>query len=217
MKKTRRIHRFRSWRMPPLGVAGVLAIVAALAVAGCGGSSSSSSSNQESSTGISSEAAGKTPGGFEISEETRSCLKEQGVELPEPGQGGELPEGGEPPPGQAPEGGEPPSFGGAGGTQGKKMQEAFKECGVEVPEGGQGKPGGAPNTNSAAFRKSLKKYVACVRENGYDLPEPNLSGNGAVFDESEVDQEDPEFKAASEKCQTLLRGAGGGGSSGEAG
>jgi hypothetical protein len=206
MKKTRKIHRFRFWRMPPLGVAGVLAIVAALAVAGCGGSSGSSSSSEESSTGSSSEAAGQTPGGFEISEETRECLKEQGVELPEPGQDGELPEGGEPPAGGPPEGGEPPNFGGA---QGKKMQEAFKECGVEIPEGGQGKPGGAPDMNSAAFRESLKKYVACVRENGYELPEPNLSGEGPVFDESEVNQEDPEFKAASEKCQGLLRGAGG--------
>jgi hypothetical protein len=214
MKKTRRNSGFRSWRMPPLGIAGVLAIVAALAVAGCGGSSGSSSSNEASSTGTSSEAAGQAPGGFEISEETRSCLQEQGVELPEPGQGGGPPEGGELPPGGAPQGGEPPSFGGA---QGKKMQEAFKECGVEVPEGGQGKPSGAPDMNSAAFRESLKKYVACVRENGYELPEPNLSGEGPVFDESEVNQEDPKFKAASEKCQSLLGGAGGSGSSPEGG
>lgn len=217
MKKTRRNSGFRSWRMPPLGIAGVLAIVAALAVAGCGGSSgssSSSSSSEASSTGASSEAGGPPSGGFEISEETRSCLKEQGVELPEPGQGGELPEGAEPPSGGPPEGGAPPSFGGA---QGKKMQEAFKECGVEMPEGGQGKPGGAPDMNSAAFRESLKKYVACVRENGYELPEPNLSGEGPVFDESEVNQEDPEFKAASEKCQSLLGGAGSSGSSPEGG
>lgn len=215
MKKTRRNSGFRSRRMPALGIAGVLAIVAALAVAGCGGSSgsSSSSSSSEASTGAGSEAGGNAPGGFEISEETRSCLKEKGVELPEPGQGGELPEGG-PPSGGPPEGGEAPSFGGAGGAQ---MQEAFKECGVEVPEGGQGKPAGAPDMNSAAFRESLKKYVACVRENGYELPEPNLSGEGPVFDESEVNQEDPKFKAASEKCQTLLRGAGGSGSSAEGG
>ena len=72
----------------------------------------------------------------------------------------------------------------------------------------QGKPGG-PSTNSAAFKEQIKEYAACVRENGYDLPEPNLSGEGPVFSESEVDQSDPKFKeAANEKCQSRLGGPG---------
>ncbi len=97
------------------------------------------------------------------------------------------------------------------------MQEAFKECGVEPPEPGQGKPQGGPDTNSAAFKTQIKEYVACVNESGYELPEPNLSGEGPVFDESEVDPQDPEFKAASEKCQGLLREAAAGESSAESG
>ncbi len=54
------------------------------------------------------------------------------------------------------------------------------------------------------MRKQISQYVACVRQNGYDLPSPNTSGNGPVFDSSKVNQNDPKFKAASAKCQNLL-------------
>lgn len=169
----------------------VLVAAAALLLAGCGGSSGSDSSSEESSAASSEQAGG--PGGFaEISDETRSCLKENGVELPEPGEGG------------PPAGGPPQGFKG-----GAKMKKAFEECGAELP---QGKPqGGAPPMNSSAFRKSIKEYAACMGENGYELPEPNVSGEGPVFSESEVDREDPKFKAANEKCGSMLGVPGGGG------
>jgi hypothetical protein len=182
-----------------VGLSGVMAmVVAALLLAGCGGSGGSESSSEEGSAASSEPAGG--PGGFvEISEETRSCLKEKGVELPGPGQGG-------PPAGGPPAGGPPQGF----GKGGAKMKKAFDECGVELP---QGKPEGAP-MNSSAFHKSIKEYAACMGENGYDLPEPNVSGEGPVFKESEVDREDPKFEAANEKCQPLLGGPTRGGSGG---
>jgi hypothetical protein len=210
----------------------VLAALGALVVAGCGSSSSSSSEAAStasaatetggseagesggSEAGGEGAAAGGAPGGFEISEEAQACLKEQGVELPEfkagqggPPNGGEIPEGAEPPAG-APQNGELPE-----GGNFKKMQEAFKTCGVEMQGGPNG--AGAGGQNSAAFKTQVTEYVACVRENGYELPEPNLSGKGPVFDESKVDQEDPEFKKASAKCQGLLRGGASSESSGE--
>jgi hypothetical protein len=55
-----------------------------------------------------------------------------------------------------------------------------------------------------------------LEECGAELPEPNVSGEGPVFKESDVDREDPKFEAANEKCQPLLGGPGGGGS-GDAG
>lgn len=177
----------------------VLVAAAALLLAGCGGSGGSDSGSEESSAATSEQAGG--PGGFpEISDETRSCLKENGVELPDPGQGG--PPAGGPPEG-GPPAGEPPQGFAKGGAEVKK---AFEECGVELP---QGKPEGAP-MNSSAFRKSIKEYAACIGENGYDLPEPNVSGEGPVFKESEVDREDPKFEVANEKCQSLLGAPGGG-------
>ncbi|HEY5052639.1 MAG TPA: hypothetical protein VII45_04440 [Solirubrobacterales bacterium] len=187
----------RPGRVNMLGLMGVLAVLATVLLAGCGSSGGSESSSEE--TTASSEQAG-APGGFAgISEETRSCLKEKGVELPEPGQGG--PPAGGPPEGGPPAGGPPQGF----GKSGAKMKKAFEECGVELP---QGKPEGAA-LNSGSFRKSIKEYVACMGENGVELPEPNLSGEGPVFKESEVDREDPKFKAANEKCQSRLGGPGG--------
>lgn len=193
-----------------LGLVAVLVLAAAL-ITGCGGSSGGSSSSSEdtgaATSGEASSGAPGGPGGFEISDEARTCLKEKGIELPEPGEGGGPPEGfegGEPPEGfEPPEGGEPP----AGFEGGEMNTKAFEECGVEMP---QGKPGGA-NVDSGAFQKQIKEYAACVRENGYDLPEPNLSGEGPVFSESEVDQSDPKFKEASEACQDKLTPQGSGG------
>jgi hypothetical protein len=194
--------RMRPERVNVLGLMGVLAVLATVLLAGCGSSGGSESSSEE--TTASSEQAGGLGGFAEISDETRSCLKEKGVELPEPGQGG-LPAGGRPegtpPEGGPPAGGPPQGF----GKGGAKMKKAFEECGAELP---QGKPEGSP-MNFGAFRKSIKEYVGCMGENGVDLPEPNLSGEGPVFQESEVDREDPKFKAANEKCQSRLGVPGG--------
>ncbi|MGH6910584.1 MAG: hypothetical protein ACREEG_10380, partial [Phenylobacterium sp.] len=98
----------------------------------------------------------------------------------------------------------------------EEMQKAFEECGVETPEfkGAPGGEGGAPNVNSAAFKKQVKEYVACVRENGYEIAEPDFSGEGPVFEKSE--SESAAFKRASAKCQSLLGGPSGSSASGTA-
>jgi hypothetical protein len=206
----------RTWRRLPLLAVLALAAAAALVVAGCGGSGGSETSGASSSASATTggEGAQGGPGGFaEISDEDRECLKEQGVELPEAGAGGGAPEGGEMPSGEPPEGFEPPEGGGEGGPPGiggeggEEMKEAFEACGVEL---GQGGSGGGASTNSAAFKKQVKEYVACVREDGYELPEPDFSGEGPVFDESEVDRESAAFKKASEACGDLLSKPSGG-------
>jgi hypothetical protein len=209
--------------MKRISIAAPALIVVALLLVGCGssgGGSTSESSTTASSSGAESAKEGKR-GMFEISEEAKACLKEKGVELPEfkaggggpPASGGEPPEGFEPPEsGELPEGGEggPPS-GGEGRPGGEKFEEqkaAFEECGVEIGGGFKaGAAGGKPDVNSAAFKKQVKEYVACVRENGYELAEPNFSGEGPIFEKSE--SESAAFKKASEGCQELLGGPGG--------
>jgi hypothetical protein len=201
----------RRWR-PGLLLALALAL-GALVLAGCGGSSGGSSSSGSSTTasaagseGSGSESSGAEgekggPGAMNISEEAKACLKEKGIELPEfkGGEGGP-PSGGLPEGGEKPEGG--PPAGGFGG-QSEEMQKTFEECGVETPEF-KGGPGGegAPDTNSAAFKKQVKEYAACVRENGYELAQPNFSGEGPVFEKSE--SESAGFKKASASCEGLL-------------
>ena len=93
--------------------------------------------------------------------------------------------------------------GGSGPTQlPENVQKAFQSCGIQPPSF---QAGGPPNVNSSAYRQSVSRYVACVKQNGYDLPAPNLSGNGPIFDESKVNRDDPKFQAASQKCQQLLQ------------
>jgi len=133
------------------------------------------------------------------------------------GENGEPPEGFEPPEGgELPEGVEPPEGAEGGPPQGGGFSEnskAFEECGVEMPElkGGPGGEG-APNMNSAAFKKQVNEYVACVRENGYELADPNFSGEGPIFEKSE--SESSAFKDASKGCEDLLKGGESGSESG---
>jgi hypothetical protein len=183
---------------------GLLAL-GALVLAGCGSSSSGSSTESATAASGGSESSGtegKGRGGFEISEEAKACLKEKGAELPG-FKGGEPPQGGE-----KPEGGPPAGAGGPGGEGFTKMKQAFEECGVETPgfKGGPGGEGGAPNMNSAAFKKQVDEYAACVREHGYELAEPNFSGEGPIFEKSE--SESAAFKKASTHCTGLLGGEG---------
>jgi hypothetical protein len=139
---------------------------------------------------------------------------------------GGAPEGGAPPEGGLPGGGGAPPQGRDGdGRRGgpfadlsdedrEKLQQAMEKCG-----GGPGGPGGAgrrggpagqargrrPDVNDADYQASIKAYAACVRKNGYDLPDPDFSGKGPIFDPKEVDQQDATFKKASKACQSTLR------------
>jgi hypothetical protein len=124
-------------------------------------------------------------------------------------------------PGGGPAGGGLPGGGRAGGrgagmssAERKKFQAALKACGVTMPSGGAragGRPGGRPDVNDAAYRKSIEAYVACVKQHGFDLPKPNFTGNGPIFDPKEVDQTDATFKKASAACQSTLRTGSSGG------
>jgi hypothetical protein len=176
--------------------------VAGLALGACGGSSDPDNSPQSANGGPNAQV--------------RDCLKKQGIDLPSPSGGGQAPPpganggegqtpggtGGAPPlpGGGAPGGGAPPG-GAFGGGNSAKMRKAFKACGVDMPN----RRNGSGPANNTQYRKSIKQYVSCVRRNGFDMPDPDFSGNGPVFDPDEVDQTDKKFLAASRKCQSLLQ------------
>ncbi len=202
----------KRWRPGVLiGITAMLA-ASALMLAACGGGGSSGADSTTASVdsgGSGTEVAGAqggAPGGLQMSDEQRACLKEKGVELPEfkAGAGGMPPQGGE-----MPAGGPPGAAAGAGGEKLEEQKGALEECGVELPElKGPAGQGAAPSTNSAAFRKQVDEYVACVRENGYELAEPDFSGAGPIFEKAE--SESAAFKKASAQCQGLLGGPQGG-------
>ncbi len=170
----------------------VLLFVVLLAVAGCGSSSSGSGSTQASAT--------TGPGGTNR-QAIADCLKKQGIDVPQRPSGAP-PQGGGPGAGGGfLFGGGPPGGGnGSGGRDFSKIRAALQKCGIN-PQQGQRR---FNPQNSAQFRQALTKFVTCVRKNGYDMPDPNLSGNGPVFDSSKVDRNDPKFKKAATRCQSDL-------------
>ena len=92
--------------------------------------------------------------------------------------------------------------GGAGRTDDRRScseQKASQDCGVEAPNA----PVGGGNFDPAAIREQLGQYVACLRENGYEPPQPDPSGRGRGFDPSRL-RDDPKFQAASAKCEHLF-------------
>jgi hypothetical protein len=183
--------------MKRITIAALALISVALVLVGCGGSGGGSSTETITAGSAQEGARG---GMSSISAEAKACLKEKGVELPE----FKGDEGGPPADAEKPQGG--PPGGGFGGAGSEDMKKAFEECGVEAPEfkGGPGGAAGRPNVNSAAFQKQVKEYVACVRENGFELAEPDFSGEGPIFEKAE--SESSAFKKASAQCQDLLGG-----------
>jgi hypothetical protein len=191
--------------------AALAAAVLAVALAACGSSDSASTSTSAAAGSTGSSTAPQQQGRGQLqSAEVQKCLEDQGVTLPSFRRGdGPRPEGGTPPAAGGSYGG-PPQGGGLPGmseAERAKLQAALKKCGVTVPDrGANGQGNGArPDVTSAAYQKRVNAYVACVRKAGFDLPDPDFSGKGPIFDPAKVDQSDPKFQAASRKCQSLLR------------
>ncbi|MDO8211799.1 hypothetical protein [Conexibacter sp. CPCC 206217] len=169
-------------------VAGLAAVAVALALAACGSSSDDGESGGATAT-TPSAAGGRDRAAL------AACMREQGVELPTP-------------PAGAPRDG-PRIMGGFGrdlsDAERSRLQAALEKCGGRFMRAGPGGAGGRAGAPSAA---ALQRFVACVRRNGYDLPDPNTSGDGPAFDDSTVDRDDPAFIRASRACQQLLQPAG---------
>lgn len=117
-----------------------LVVAGALALTACGGSSGSSDSADTgtSTAAQTSSTASGSPGGFQLTDEQRSCIDAKGVTIP-----GGAPGNGPPPGGTGAPPSSPPS-GGPNGQDIRKLQQAFKACGVAVPSA---PPGGAPAAN----------------------------------------------------------------------
>ncbi len=174
-------------------------LLACLGLAACGGSSSSTSTSANASATTPGGAAGHGatgPGGTRF-RALRECLQKNGITLPKRT------------PGQRPPGGPsgPRGFLGGGGPQlpsgvtRAQYEAALKKCGG----GAFANRGG--RLKNPAYLVALTKLAACMRENGVDLPAPNTSGNGPIFNAKGINTKSAQFEAAEKKCQSDLNSA----------
>jgi hypothetical protein len=164
-------------------------VLLSLVLAACGGSSSASNSTHlAAATSPSGDAAGAGGSRFTA---VRECLEKNGIKLPprKPGQG------------RPPGGG---FFGGGTarrlppGVTRRQFEAAIKKC-----RGGF-RPGA--RLRSPAYRGALASFAECMRSHGINLPAPNTSGNGPVFNTGSINTNSAQFKAAESACRTELRG-----------
>ncbi|MBB6550491.1 hypothetical protein [Nonomuraea rubra] len=111
------------------------------------------------------------------------CMRENGVDMPDPDAGGKM----------------TMTF---GGPQ-EKVQAAQEACRQYAPSGGQ------QIRNDPEMAENLRKLAQCMRDNGVEsYPDPE----GSMMRITQEAAEDPDLKAAEQKCQKESAAAGPGGS-----
>ncbi len=195
----------------PAAAALVILLLLCVGLAACGGSSSTTStsanaaatgtSSGTSSTGTSSGSSTSpaTGGGRGAARfaAMRECLQKNGITLPKrtpgsrPGTGGGFP-------GAAAGGPQLPK-----GVTRAQYEAALNKCG-----GGHFFAGGAARRlNNPVFKAALSKYATCLRQNGINVPVPNTSGSGPVFNTKGINTASTQFRSAAMKCRSALIGA----------
>jgi len=101
-----------------------------------------------------------------------------------------------------------------------EMQAAFEACQDHL----EGIAFGPGSIDLTEMEDTLVEFSACMRDNGYDMPDPDLSnfgnggggegGEGGGLFGGELDRDDPDFISAMGECQYLFEnlsfGRGGG-------
>ncbi len=121
------------------------------------------------------------------------CIREHGVNMPDPEVGGNGMVKIAPGPGQ----------GDDMRPENPKVRRAMAACEKHLPQGG---PGEVDEQQAARFQDDFVRYARCMREHGVNMPDPGPNG-GFVFkrgDPKAPDPESPAFKRADRECHHLL-------------
>ena len=97
------------------------------------------------------------------------------------------------------------------GTQVQGPPEGFVEARDACAEHLEGVTLGFQGGDPTARQDQLLEFTACIRDNGFDLPDPDFSVGGGRGLLQEIDQNDPAYQAALANCDDILGGFGGGG------
>ena len=79
------------------------------------------------------------------------------------------------------------------------LMDAYAVCGDLVG----GRSLGHGDADRTAVHDRLVEFAACVRDNGYDVSDPDFSNSGGELFPG-LDEDDPDFQAAQKVCEALL-------------
>jgi hypothetical protein len=174
-----------------------------LAACGGGGSDNGVASASEDTSGSDDSGDDSSDGGSASDSEQElldwvECMRDEGVDVPDPqvDADGNLTLG----------------LGGGGGGGGgevdpQALQDATEVCG-EIPQGAFG----GEQPDQTEVQDTLLEFAQCMRENGYDMPDPDFSGEGGLTSAfGDIDTNDPAFQEAAEACEDIFAGGLGGG------
>jgi len=164
---------------------GPVLAVAALLLTACGGSAGTAGADA-TATGGSKDDARSAQLAF------AKCMREQGVDVPDPKAGSD--------------GGGMVRIGPGDGTapDQKKFAAAHAACKKHLPDACGSGPGGL----SEQDKRRMVQFAQCMRKHGVDMPDPDFSkGNGTM---TLGRPDDAKFKAAHEACKQYFGPAGGG-------
>jgi hypothetical protein len=175
--------------------AGALAVALMLVLAACGGGSgdsdgvaSLSDTTGQSTTDGSSGSTGKGKQDPEDAAlEYTKCMREHGVDMEDPGAGGELRLEVRP------------------GNQ-KKVEKAQKACEALLENA---RPQ-LSEEQQAAMQEAMLAFAKCMREHGIDMPDPQFSEDGRMtqrFGSGDVNPDDPRFQEAAKACEPIVEEA----------
>ena len=179
-----------------------LAAVVALVAAACGGSEDEAAGEGVASlAGSSSTTTSTTPVDTEQALlQFTACMREHGIDLQDPTVDADgnviLPR---PVP---PEGGFTEEY--------RQKAVAARDACVQYLEG---LSLGFERLQDPEFQDRILEFAQCMRDNGYDMPDPDFSAlgsrpgpGGGIFERGAIDPSDPDFQTALESCQDILAG-----------
>ena len=163
-------------------IAGALLAAVAIGLSACGGGDAGGAASAASAE----EAALKFA----------RCMREQGIDFPDPGTGEEGFTQVGPAPGDEP-------------RNESRFRDAEKACAkyrdaMRPPE--------LSDEQESEMQEAALRHARCMREHGVDFPDPQFPDEGGAvvkIGQDGVDPTTPRFRAAEEKCRGLLRDIGG--------
>ncbi|MFE2291211.1 hypothetical protein [Streptomyces sp. NPDC059452] len=151
----------------------LLAATVVLTATACSGDDGSASGSKKSDTKKTEE---------DQALEHRTCLREQGLKIPEP---------------KAGQDGMGVTIDG-GSKSRKEMEKAFKACEDKAV-------GGGPKELTQAEKDKMVAFARCMRENGFDMPDPKFDGGAMEAMPALKGSDMKKFEKANKACESVGR------------